>query len=203
MPLLHVLAVETGNQGEDGVHVLHSLIQGQECFPVLDFFVGSLLRTGLFGLHLFDEVRQVVSVDLVPESALPGIKLHVDESDEIPHVLETDEFLFAVSELFVTGLLHVEEGLQVIQLLRLFLQSHRLVVVVTDRPISLIDDIRRRVLNVIRTVLLEVDSESVNLVGKVREGLLDVASFLGLQRQDRLLHCSQSLLTHFYHLRHL
>jgi hypothetical protein len=88
MSLHHEFGVKLRNQRQDNVHVLHSLVQGTEGSPVLDFFVLGTLWVALFCLHFLDQRHQVFSINLVPKSGLPGLELVVNEGDKIPHLLE-------------------------------------------------------------------------------------------------------------------
>ena len=75
MAVLHELGMELRNQRKNGVHVLHSVVQGHESFPVLDVFVLGVLRIGLLSLHVLDQLHEVLSINLVPESGLPCLEL--------------------------------------------------------------------------------------------------------------------------------
>jgi hypothetical protein len=55
MSLLHEFRVEQGDQWQDGVHVLHSLIQGNEGFPALHFFVLGEHWVALLLLHVLQQ----------------------------------------------------------------------------------------------------------------------------------------------------
>ena len=105
----HELRVKLSNQRQHGVHVLDTVVKSHKAAPLADDLV---LRGGgvaLLRLHVLDKRSQVVSVDLVPESLLPGVKLVVNKSNQVPHFLERDELVLAVLESFVVGALHVEQ----------------------------------------------------------------------------------------------
>lgn len=87
MTLLHELGMQLRNQGKDGVHVLNAIVQSHKGPPVLDVLVLGVLWVGLLGLHILDQLHEVLSVDLVPEGGFPGLELQIYEGNEIPHVL--------------------------------------------------------------------------------------------------------------------
>ena len=96
MPIHHERRSKLVDQRQNGVHVLHSLVQGEERFPVLDVLVLSRLWVALLGLHILYELHQDFSVDLLPERRLPGLELEINEGDEIPQLLEVAEVVSAV-----------------------------------------------------------------------------------------------------------
>ena len=67
MPIHHEWRSELVDQRQDGVHVLHSLVQGEERFPVLDVLVLGTLWIALLGLHILHQLHQDLSVDLFPK----------------------------------------------------------------------------------------------------------------------------------------
>lgn len=73
----------------------------------------------MFGLHVLDQLHQILSVNLVPESFLPGIKLILNKGNHIPHVLEEDQFGSAIFELLVGRLLDIKKDFEIIKLLSL------------------------------------------------------------------------------------
>jgi len=78
MPFLHEFGMKKRNQWEDDVHVLYSFVKGEEGFEILDLFVLSTLRIGLFGLHILNLRHEVVNINFIPESRFPGIELIVN-----------------------------------------------------------------------------------------------------------------------------
>jgi hypothetical protein len=101
MAILHELGVELGNEGQDSVHVLHALVKEHEGLPLADHLVSRSSRVALLGLHLLDKVGEVIGIDLLPSGFFPAIKLHIDEGNEIPHLLDGDKLAAAVFELLV------------------------------------------------------------------------------------------------------
>jgi hypothetical protein len=101
MSFHHEFGVELRDQWKDSVHVLDSVVQGSEGSPVLDFFVLLGSWVALFGLHVFDQLHEVFSVDLIPKSFLPVIELILNQGDHIPHVFQLDQFISAVFKLLV------------------------------------------------------------------------------------------------------
>jgi hypothetical protein len=97
----HEFGVKRRNQWQDGVHVLYSIVQSHKCTVVLDVFVDLGGRVALFGLHVLNKGHERFSVNLIPKSGLPVLKLRLNESDEIPHVLERNKLISAVLELLV------------------------------------------------------------------------------------------------------
>jgi hypothetical protein len=93
--------VQLRNQWQDGVHILDSFIEGEECPEVLDFFVLGTLWVALLCLHVFDLCHQVIGINLVPEGRFPSLKLEVNQGDEIPHLLEVLEISSTVFQCFV------------------------------------------------------------------------------------------------------
>ena len=67
MTVLHELRVKLRDQWKNSVHVLDTIIQGNKCLPVLDVLVLRVLGVGLLGLHILDELHQVLSINLVPK----------------------------------------------------------------------------------------------------------------------------------------
>lgn len=57
MAILHELGVKLRDQGKDGVHVLDSIIQGNEGLPILYIFVLGVLGVGLLGLHVLNQLH--------------------------------------------------------------------------------------------------------------------------------------------------
>jgi hypothetical protein len=135
MPLLHELGMQLRNQRQDGVHVLDSVIKSSEGLVVLDLFVLGALWIALLCLHVLDLCHEVVCVDLVPEGGFPGLELIVNQGNEIPHLLEVLKIVSAVLQGLVRGLLHVEEGLEVVECPCLTLQGHGPVIVLTNGSI--------------------------------------------------------------------
>lgn len=99
--LLHELRVEHRDQGKDGVHVLHTIVDGDEGPPVLNVLILGVLRVGLLGLNVLDELHEILGVDLVPKSRFPRVELQINKGNQIPHVLELLELVLAVLELLV------------------------------------------------------------------------------------------------------
>lgn len=97
----HEFGVKRRNQRQDGVHVLYPIVQSHKCTVVLDVFVDLGGRVALFGLHVLNKGHKSFSLNLVPKSGLPVFELVLNESDEIPHVLERNKLISAVLELFV------------------------------------------------------------------------------------------------------
>ena len=65
--ILHELGVELGDEWQDGVHVLHSIVQGLEGLPGLDVLVLRALWVALLGLHLLDQGHELLSINFVPK----------------------------------------------------------------------------------------------------------------------------------------
>jgi hypothetical protein len=151
----NVLGVQQRNQRQDGVHVLHSVCEAHESLPRLDVLVLGGLWVALLGLHVFDQGHQLVGVDLVPSGGLPRLELVVYQGNQIPQLLQVVELVLAVLQLLVVGLLQVEQGFQVVQLLGLGLQGASLFVVVFDGNVCVINDLLVGVLHVVGAVFQE------------------------------------------------
>jgi len=129
MSFHHEFGMKLGNQRKDGVHVLNLVNKRSECSPVFDVFVLCCDWTTLFGLHVLDQLHEVFSVDLVPESFLPVIKLILNKSNHVPHVLEKYQFGSAVFKLLVGRLLNIEKDLKVIELFSFLFKDESLFIV--------------------------------------------------------------------------
>lgn len=141
MPLLHEFGMKLGDQWEDGVHVLNSLVQSLECFPSFDLFVLWALRIALLCLHVLDQGRQLLGINLIPQSRGPCSKLVVNEGNQIPHLLEVEKLVSAILELLVGGLLHIEERLQVVELTGFLLELTSPGIVLANCLVSVADDL--------------------------------------------------------------
>lgn len=184
-----------GNQWQDDVHVLNSLVKGHEGSPVLDFFVLGTLWVALFGLHFLDKRHEVLGINLVPKSGLPGLELVVNEGNEIPHLLEEAKFLRAVVQLLVGRLLDIEKGLKIVEITGLFLELTSFDVVLADRVIRLVDDFWGRVHDVVWASIAELHSVFLNLNLELSESILNVGCLLSLEWENSFLDWSKSFLT--------
>jgi hypothetical protein len=128
MAILHELGVELCDQRQDDAHVLNAVVKVHKGLPLADRFVLGSGGTALLSLHVLDQVGQVVSVDLFPAGSLPGVELHVDEGDEIPHLLQGDELVAAHLQLLVGSASQIEETLQVVEVLSSLLKLASLIV---------------------------------------------------------------------------
>jgi hypothetical protein len=187
VPVHHERGSELVDQREDSVHVLDSLIQGKECFPVLDVFVLCTLRVALLGLHILYQLHQDLSVDLLPKGRLPGLKLEIDQRYQIPHLLEEAELSTAVLELLVGGFLNIEESLKVVQIRGLQLDLSCVVVVLSDLGVGIRYDLRGGLSDVVRALALELHSVFSNLDLELSESIFDVSGLLSLKRKNLLL----------------
>jgi hypothetical protein len=101
MALHHELRVKTRDQWKDRIHVFDSIIKSSEGTIVLDVLVLLRCWVALLGLHILDQLHEIVSVNLVPESACPVLELVLNQSNEIPHVFEANKFMSAILKLLV------------------------------------------------------------------------------------------------------
>ena len=120
MTRLHEFGVELLDERSDYIHVLYTVVKGLKSLVVLDFFVLGKVWGSLARFHIFEEHLQVVGVDVVPESFLPSFELAVDDGDEIPHLLQLNQLIFAVNKLFLLGSLELEKLLKHLKLFGFF-----------------------------------------------------------------------------------
>jgi len=79
------------------LHVLQAIIEGLERLIRLDVLVQ--VGVCLLGSHVTALLNETISVNGVPKGLFPGVKLVVNEADEIPVFLEADEVVFALIKL--------------------------------------------------------------------------------------------------------
>ncbi len=109
MTRLHEFGVELLDERSDYIHVLYTVVKGLKSLVVLDFFVLGKVWGSLARFHIFEEHLQIVGVDVVPKSFLPSFELAVDDGDEIPHLLQLNQLIFAVNKLFLLSSLELEK----------------------------------------------------------------------------------------------
>ena len=95
----------------------------------------------LLQLHVSDKSFEIRCIDLVPQRFLPGLELAINQSNQVPHLFELDQFTLAVFDLLVVGSLQIEQSFQVLQLFGLVLDVHRLAVVLRYGVVRLLDDL--------------------------------------------------------------
>jgi len=79
MSVHHEWRSQLVDEWKDDVHILHSLVESKECFPVLDVFVLRGLWVALLGLHILNELHEDLSVDFLPHGGFPSLKLEIDQ----------------------------------------------------------------------------------------------------------------------------
>ena len=132
------------NKGSDDIHVLDSVVKSLECFVALDVFVLRKHGGSLVLLHVLEEKLKVISVNLVPKGLFPGLKLAINDGDEIPHLLELDELILAVVELLLLCPLKFEELFESLQFFSLLLHFAILDVVLANLFIGAINHLGAR-----------------------------------------------------------
>jgi len=123
MSLHHEFGMKLRNQRKDGVHVLNFVNKRSECSPVLDVFVLCGDWTTLFSLHIFNQLHEVLSVNLVPKSFLPIVKLILNKSNHVPCVFKENQFCSAVLKLLVGRLLDIKKNFEIVELRCFFFKS--------------------------------------------------------------------------------
>lgn len=86
--LLHVLGTQLLDHWSNHIHLLDSVVQGAECIVAPDVLVLVQVWSSLLGLDILQERGNALSIDVVPQGLLPGIKLQVNQGNQIPHLLE-------------------------------------------------------------------------------------------------------------------
>jgi hypothetical protein len=155
----------------------------------------------LFGLHVLNQVGQVVSVNLFPAGSLPGVELHVNQSDQIPHLLEGDELVAAHLQLLVGSTGQIEKTFQVVKVLSGLLKFASLIVEIRDALVSLLNNCGRGVLNMHGAVVLELDAELLHFNSEAGKASLDVLGLLVLKGKNSFLDGTESLLRNINKLR--
>jgi len=199
--VLHELRVELSDKGKNDGHVLNAVVKEHESLILVDKLVLGSGGTALLGLHLLNEIGQVVSVNLFPTGTLPGIELHVDQSDEIPHLLEGDELITAVLQLLVGSTGQIEKTFQVVKVLSGFLELTSLIVEVRDSNVSVFDNSGRSLIHMEGTVVRELNAELLHFDREASKASLNVLSLLVLKRKNSFLDGTESSLRDIDELR--
>jgi len=148
----------------------------------------------LSGLHVLDQLHEVLSINLVPESFLPGIKLVLNEGDHIPHVLEEDQFGSAIFELLVGRLLDIEKDFEIIELRSLFFKDLSLLIVQFNLSVRGCYCCLIRLLNIVWAFILEVQSEFSDLDLELPKSVLNVGCLFGLEWENLFFNSTKSIL---------
>lgn len=183
------------DKGANHIHVLHAVVKSLERLVVLDFFVLGKVGRSLILLHILEQDFEVVCINIVPKGLLPGLELAVNDGDKIPHLLELHELVLAVSKLLLLGPLQFEKLLEHLQILCFAFHGARLLVVLTNLQVGIVDDLRISVLDIVGKSSLELLSKLENLDLEVTNSLLDVVGLLGLERQDSFLYWAKGVVS--------
>lgn len=165
--------MELRNEWQDGVHVLHSVVEIGEGAPLADDFVLRYARVALNFLHILDQLSELLCVDLVPEGLLPRVELQVDQSNQVPHFLQRLELVLTVFKLLVAGALEVEQSFQVVELFSLIFKLACLLMEITEHLVRVVDHVNVALGNTIGESVLELDSELLNDNAEAGQSSLD------------------------------
>mmetsp|Transcript_168782 Transcript_168782/g.542462 ORF Transcript_168782/g.542462 Transcript_168782/m.542462 type:complete len:395 (+) Transcript_168782:882-2066(+) len=108
----HGLSVEVVDEWQHGAHVFNLLLQPPVQSPRADRFRHVLD----LGLDVARGEQQGLRVDLVPQDGVPAFEGGPHQDRAVPQIFQVDQLLGAFLELAVVGHLHVEEELQVVEL---------------------------------------------------------------------------------------
>jgi len=181
---LHERGVKLLNERSNHIHVFNSVIEGLECLVVLDFFVLSKVRCCLASLHVLEKLLKIVSINVVPKGCFPGLKLTINDRDQIPHLLKLTQLILTVNKLLLLCSLQFKELFKDLKLLGFILHGAGLVIVLRNLIIGFINYFLSHLSLTVGQCAQELLSKVEHLDLELSNALLHVVRLLRLKGQD-------------------
>ena len=172
------------NKGSGFIHFLDSSFKKLKCVVVLNVFVTRKIKASLILLYDLDEMLELISVNLVPKHIFPGLKLTINDRNEIPHLLQLDKLILAIVKLLL---------IKDLQLFSLLLHLAILDIILINLCIGCINHLGARLRCSRGHVCQELLSVVEDLDLELSHSDLHVIRFFGLQWQNGFFDGSKSV----------